>query len=113
MNELDFYKSRVEELREDNRILVETKSMLEEQLEAKRDSDKEKIQQLLEENAQLHIERKASMEELVQLQSELSQAFTSSPLENHSLMEQLNTETQTRVLQLSLRTRDCICLLRA
>ncbi|GIY31354.1 protein Daple [Caerostris darwini] len=132
MNELDFYKSRVEELREDNRILVETKSMLEEQLEAsrkraeqvveleaeilkycsqinelniERDSDKEKIQQLLEENAQLHIERKASMEELVQLQSELSQAFTPSPLENHSLMEQLNTETQTRVLQLELENK--------
>ncbi|XP_035221788.1 girdin-like, partial [Stegodyphus dumicola] len=133
MNELDFYKSRVEELREDNRILVETKSMLEEQLEAsrkraeqvveleaeilkycsqinelniERDSDKEKIQQLLEENAQLHIERKASMEELVQLQSELSQAFThSSPLENHSLMEQLNTDAQTRVLQLELENQ--------
>lgn len=40
-----------------------------------RDADREKIQQLLEENAQLHIERKASMEELVQLQSELSHSF--------------------------------------
>ncbi|XP_071041565.1 girdin isoform X3 [Parasteatoda tepidariorum] len=132
MNELDFYKSRVEELREDNRILVETKSMLEEQLEAsrkraeqvveleaeilkycsqinelniERDAGREKIQQLLEENAQLHIERKASMEELVQLQSELSQAFTPSPLENHSLMEQLNTENQSRVLQLELENK--------
>lgn len=133
MNELDFYKSRVEELREDNRILVETKSMLEEQLEAsrkraeqvveleaeilkycsqinelhiERDADREKIQQLLEENAQLHIERKASMEELVQLQSELSHAFThTSPLENHSLMEQLNTDAQTRVLQLELENQ--------
>ncbi|XP_054717711.1 girdin-like [Uloborus diversus] len=133
MNELDFYKSRVEELREDNRILVETKSMLEEQLEAsrkraeqvieleaeilkycsqinelniEREADREKIQGLLEENAQLHIERKASMEELVQLQSELSHAFThSSPLENHSLLEQLNTDAQTRVLQLELENQ--------
>jgi hypothetical protein len=32
MNDIDFFKSRVEELREDNRILVETKEMLEEQL---------------------------------------------------------------------------------
>src|SRR5699024_3300923 len=31
MNELEFFKSRVEELREDNRILGETKTMLEEQ----------------------------------------------------------------------------------
>ena len=32
MNDIDFFKSRVEELREDNRILVETKEMIEEQL---------------------------------------------------------------------------------
>ena len=32
MNDIEFFKSRVEELREDNRILVETKEMLEEHL---------------------------------------------------------------------------------
>lgn len=133
MNELEFYKSRVEELREDNRILVETKTMLEEQLEGsrkraeqvveleaeilkycsqineltlEREADRERIQQLLEENTQLHIDRKASMEELAQLQSELSHTFTrSSPLENHSLLEQLNTDAQTRVLQLELENQ--------
>ena len=36
MNDIDFFKSRVEELREDNRILVETKEMLEEQLAGSR-----------------------------------------------------------------------------
>ncbi len=34
LNELDFYRTRVEELREDNAILVETKNMLEDQMEA-------------------------------------------------------------------------------
>ena len=34
LNELDFYKARVEELREDNAILMETKNMLEDQLSA-------------------------------------------------------------------------------
>jgi hypothetical protein len=32
LNELDYYRARVEELREDNVILLETKTMLEEQL---------------------------------------------------------------------------------
>ena len=36
MNDIEFFKSRVEELREDNRILVETKEMLEEQLAGSR-----------------------------------------------------------------------------
>ena len=34
LNELEFYKARVEELREDNAILMETKNMLEDQLGA-------------------------------------------------------------------------------
>merc|ERR1711874_304198 len=36
MADIEFYKTRVEELREDNRILVETKEMLEEQLASSR-----------------------------------------------------------------------------
>ena len=34
--DIDFFKSRVDELREDNRILIETKDMLEEQLASAR-----------------------------------------------------------------------------
>ena len=34
--DIDFFKSRVDELREDNRILIETKDMLEEQLDSAR-----------------------------------------------------------------------------
>ena len=34
--DIDFFKSRVDELREDNRILIETKDMLEEQLTSAR-----------------------------------------------------------------------------
>ena len=36
LNDIEFFKSRVEELREDNRILVETKEMLEDQLAGSR-----------------------------------------------------------------------------
>jgi len=36
VNDVEFFKSRVDELREDNRILVETKEMLEKQLEGSR-----------------------------------------------------------------------------
>ena len=36
MNDIEFFKSRVEEFREDNRILVETKEMLEEELAGSR-----------------------------------------------------------------------------
>ena len=36
ISDVEFFKSRIEELREDNKILVETKVMLEEQLDNSR-----------------------------------------------------------------------------
>lgn len=90
MNDIEFFKSRVEELREDNRILVETKEMLEEQLATSRrrsekilelesdiirykgdiermqhdkDSDKAKIKDLMDENAALALSQKNSLSE--------------------------------------------------
>ena len=90
MNDIEFFKSRVEELREDNRILVETKEMLEEQLASARkrserilelendiirfkgeierfghekDNDRARIKDLQEENAALLLSQKTSLNE--------------------------------------------------
>lgn len=88
MNDIEFFKSRVEELREDNRILVETKEMLEEQLASSRkrceavltlendiikykgdierlqydrDVDRNRIKDLMDENAALALTQKNSI----------------------------------------------------
>lgn len=98
MSEMEFLKCRIEELREDNRLLCESKSMLEEQLEAARkknerlpelesqviqlkalslelesqqEMDREKTACLVDEVNQLRIEKKAAVEELNQSQTEL------------------------------------------
>ena len=90
MNDIEFFKSRVEELREDNRILVETKDMLEEQLATARkrsekilelendiihfkgdierlqhekEGDRARIKDLVDENAALALSQKNSMSE--------------------------------------------------
>ncbi|KAJ6218480.1 hypothetical protein RDWZM_009637 [Blomia tropicalis] len=97
--ELDFFKSRVEELREDNRILGETKAMLEEQLESsrkradklpeleekilklnafgnelnlQRELDKNQMERLIEEIAHLRQEKKSANDELSRVQLELT-----------------------------------------
>jgi len=98
MNELEFCKTRIEEMREDNRILTETKLMLEDQLEVSRkrseiipdleaqilqlraysnelsfqqDIDKDKIESLMEELTAVHVDKKAVTEELTKAQCEL------------------------------------------
>merc|ERR1712130_454524 len=92
------FKSRVEELREDNRILVETKEMLEEQLAGSRkrcevvlglendiikykgeierlqhdrDLDRARIKDLAEENTALTLSQKNSLSESQSLQAEM------------------------------------------
>ncbi|XP_047652165.1 protein Daple isoform X3 [Phacochoerus africanus] len=52
LHDVDFYKARMEELREDNIILIETKAMLEEQLTAAR-ARGDKVHELEKENLQL------------------------------------------------------------
>lgn len=98
MNEFDFYKARVDELRDENRLLSDAKQMLEEQLEisrkksenlsevesqlyqmkaysselkTQRELDKDKIQSLIEQIAELQVEKKSTIEELSVCQSEL------------------------------------------
>lgn len=82
LSDIEFYKTRVEELREDNRVLLETREMLEEQLASARrrgehvlqlegdilkykqqinelslekDAQQDRLQELFEENAQLQL----------------------------------------------------------
>uniref|UniRef100_A0A8C6KK62 Coiled-coil domain containing 88A n=1 Tax=Nothobranchius furzeri TaxID=105023 RepID=A0A8C6KK62_NOTFU len=100
LHDIEFYKARVEELKEDNQILLETKAMLEEQLDASRtrsdklhllekenlqlkskihdlemdrDLDRKRVEDLLEENLVLEMAQKRSMDESLHLGWELEQ----------------------------------------
>ncbi|XP_036402198.1 girdin-like isoform X3 [Megalops cyprinoides] len=100
LHDIEFYKARVEELKEDNQVLLETKAMLEDQLEGSRaradklhelekeslqlkakihdmemdrDADRKRIEELLEENLTLEMAQKQSMEESLHLGWELEQ----------------------------------------
>ncbi|XP_022248074.1 girdin-like isoform X4 [Limulus polyphemus] len=133
MAELEFYKTRVEELRENNRILMDTKTMLENQLESSRkraeqvleleaevlkyrsriyelcedqESDREKIQQLEEENTMLYLDKKLALDEVSQMHAVLKgQNMEQSPVFENSLHEQLNNDAESRVLQLELENQ--------
>ncbi|XP_037550950.1 protein Daple [Nematolebias whitei] len=113
LNDVHFYKTRVEELREDNMTLLETKVLLEEQLSAsrgrcdklhtlekdnlllrskindlemERDNERRRLEELVEENMLLEIGQKQSMNESAHLGWELEQLA-----KNHD-----NTNTETR-----------------
>ncbi|CAJ1074171.1 protein Daple isoform X1 [Xyrichtys novacula] len=113
LNDVHFYKTRVEELREDNLTLMETKVLLEEQLSASRgrcdklhtlekdnlllrakihdlemvrDNERRRLEELVEENMLLEIGQKQSMNESAHLGWELEQLT-----KNHD-----NTNTETR-----------------
>uniref|UniRef100_A0A1A8RA38 Coiled-coil domain containing 88C n=2 Tax=Nothobranchius rachovii TaxID=451742 RepID=A0A1A8RA38_9TELE len=100
LNDVHFYKTRVEELREDNLTLLETKVLLEEQLSAsrgrcdklhtlekdnlllrakihdlemERDDERRRLEELVEENMLLEIGQKQSMNESAHLGWELEQ----------------------------------------
>ncbi|KAL8169042.1 UNVERIFIED_CONTAM: Protein Daple, partial [Gekko kuhli] len=117
------------ELREDNIILIETKTMLEEQLmmarargdklhelekenlqlksklhdiELDRDTDKKRIEELLEENMVLEIAQKQSMNESVHLGRELEQLSKSTDLSDtrKSFVYELNECASSRILKL-------------
>ncbi|XP_054469405.1 protein Daple isoform X2 [Anoplopoma fimbria] len=113
LNDVHFYKTRMEELREDNMTLIETKVLLEEQLSAsrgrcdkqhtlekdnlllrakihdlemERDNERRRLEELVEENMLLEIGQKQSMNESAHLGWELEQLS-----KNHD-----NTNTETR-----------------
>lgn len=129
LTDIEFYKTRIEELREDNRVLMETREMLEEQLSSSRSradkvleleseiikykqllndmaleraADKEKYQELVEENTQLHQLTKAAASEAALTGSSDSEE----PVHNDNrLSEQLTSNAQTRALKLELENR--------
>ncbi|XP_060685453.1 protein Daple isoform X1 [Hemiscyllium ocellatum] len=130
LHDVDFYKARMEELREDNIVLIETKSMLEEQLiiararcdklhdlekenlqlksklqdhEMDREADRKRIEELLEENMVLEIEKKQSMNESAHLGWELEQMSKSTDLmdaSRKSFVLEMNESASSRILKL-------------
>ncbi|XP_058826174.1 protein Daple-like [Topomyia yanbarensis] len=139
LSDAEFYRTRVEELREDNRMLLETKEMLEEQLlrsrkrsdqvmileteiikfkqmlndmSLERDVDKSKLQDLLEENVQLQLATKNLM---AGPESAINQSQSDTeedvPSNDNSLSEQLTTNAQSRALKLELENRRLLAAL--
>ncbi|XP_072246765.1 girdin isoform X2 [Leuresthes tenuis] len=130
LHDIEFYKARVEELKEDNQILLETKTMLEEQLDAtrtrsdklhllekenlqlkskmhdlemERDLDRKRMEELLEENLVLEMAQKQSMDESLHLGWELEQLSKTPDLTEipqKSLGEEVNELTSSRLLKL-------------
>ncbi|XP_017000818.2 girdin isoform X3 [Drosophila takahashii] len=131
LGDSDFYKSRVEELREDNRVLLESKEMLEEQLQRyrkrsehaisleseiikykqklndmalERDVDRSKLEELLEENAQLQLVAR-NLNSTMDLDKSFSENEDDCNSGDNSLSEQLTNNAQTRALKLELENR--------
>ncbi|XP_045068952.1 girdin isoform X3 [Coregonus clupeaformis] len=128
--DIEFYKARVEELKEDNQVLLETKAMLEDQLvgtrarsdklhelekeslqlkskihdmEMDRDMDRKRIEELLEENLVLEMAQKQSMDESLHLGWELQQLSMTPDLTEvpqKSLGHEVNELTSSRLLKL-------------
>ncbi|KAK2891460.1 protein Daple [Channa argus] len=137
LNDVYFYKTRVEELREDNLTLMETKVLLEEQLSAsrarcdklhmlekdnlllrakiqdlemERDSERQRLEELVEENMLLEIGQKQSMNESAHLGWELEQLTKNNDNTNtetrKSLVHELNECVSSRVLKLEKENRE-------
>ncbi|KAK2825865.1 hypothetical protein Q5P01_020079 [Channa striata] len=137
LNDVYFYKTRVEELREDNLTLMETKVLLEEQLlasrarcdklhmlekdnlllrakiqdlEMERDSERQRLEELVEENMLLEIGQKQSMNESAHLGWELEQLTKNNDNTNtetrKSLVHELNECVSSRVLKLEKENRE-------
>ncbi|XP_061692574.1 girdin isoform X2 [Syngnathoides biaculeatus] len=130
LHDIEFFKARVEELKEDNQVLLETKTMLEEQLDAsrsrsdklhllekenlqlkskihdlemERDLDRKRMEELLEENLVLEMAQKQSMDESLHLGWELEQLSKTPELieaPQKSLGEEVNDLTSSRLLKL-------------
>ncbi|XP_042565738.1 protein Daple [Clupea harengus] len=129
LHDVHFYKTRVEELREDNITLIETKCLLEEQLstargrcdklhelekenlqlrsklhdmEMDRDTDKKRLEELLEENMLLEISQKQSMNESAHLGWELEQLSKNNDNNEarKSFVFELNESASSRLLKL-------------
>ncbi|XP_038665456.1 girdin-like isoform X9 [Scyliorhinus canicula] len=130
LHDIEFYKARTEELKEDNKILLETKIMLEDQLEGARarcdklhefekenlqlvaklhdmemvhDTDRKRIDELMEENLTLEMAQKQSMDESLHLGWELEQLAKTNELSegpHKSLGQEVNELTSSRLLKM-------------
>ncbi|XP_034713542.1 protein Daple [Etheostoma cragini] len=136
LNDVHFYKTRMEELREDNLTLLETKVLLEEQvsasrgrcdklhtlekdnlllrakihdLEMERDNERRRLEELVEENMLLEIGQKQSMNESAHLGWELEQLTKNNDTNTEtrkSLVHELNECVSSRVLKLEKENRE-------
>ncbi|XP_073528372.1 girdin isoform X4 [Phyllobates terribilis] len=135
LHDIEFYKARVEELKEDNQVLLETKNMLEDQLEGargrsdklhelekeniqmkarfhdlemERDLDRKRIEELMDENMSLEMAQKQSMDESLHLGWELEQLSKTSDLPEtpqKSLGHEVNELTSSRLLKLEMENQ--------
>ncbi|KAH1173744.1 hypothetical protein KIL84_017583 [Mauremys mutica] len=138
LHDIVFYKARVEELKEDNQVLLETKTMLEDQLEGtrarsdklhelekenlqlkaklhdmemERDMDRKKIEELMEENMALEMAQKQSMDESLHLGWELEQMNRTTELSEvprKSLGHEVNELTSSRLLKLEMENQSLL-----
>ncbi|XP_035177110.1 girdin isoform X15 [Oxyura jamaicensis] len=138
LRDIEFYKARVEELKEDNQVLLETKTMLEDQLEGtrarsdklhelekenlqlkaklhdmemERDMDRKKIEELMEENMTLEMAQKQSMDESLHLGWELEQINRTTELSEvpqKSLGHEVNELTSSRLLKLEMENQSLL-----
>ncbi|KYO23601.1 hypothetical protein Y1Q_0002245 [Alligator mississippiensis] len=138
LHDIEFYKARVEELKEDNQVLLETKAMLEDQLEGtrarsdklhelekenlqlkaklhdmemERDMDRKKIEELMEENMTLEMAQKQSMDESLHLGWELEQMNRTTELTEvpqKSLGHEVNELTSSRLLKLEMENQSLL-----
>ncbi len=104
-NDIDFFKTRVEELREDNKILVETKDMLESQLEGSRKRCESvfglenEIHRLRSELGSLKVEQegeRARMEELEAENQALQMSARGSLSESRNLSQEIEALKNNR-----------------
>ncbi|XP_053183082.1 girdin-like [Scomber japonicus] len=129
LHKMEFYKAKVEELKEDNRVLQETKEVLEDQLEGwrarsdkihqlekhglllkgrihdmeqEREADRRRIEELQEENLALCLAQRRSMEESQHLGWELEQLSktTGDSQGQQTLSEEVSERTCSRMLKL-------------
>ncbi|XP_071438323.1 girdin isoform X3 [Pithys albifrons albifrons] len=138
LHDIEFYKARLEELKEDNQVLLETKTMLEDQLEGtrarsdklhelekenlqlkaklhdmemERDMDRKKIEELMEENMTLEMAQKQSMDESLHLGWELEQINRTteiSEVPQKSLGHEVNELTSSRLLKLEMENQSLL-----
>ncbi|XP_068445070.1 girdin-like isoform X5 [Clinocottus analis] len=129
LHKMEVYKTKVEELREDNRVLQETKEVLEDQLagwrarsdkihqlekhslllkakvydmEQEKEADQRRTEELQEENLALCLAQKRSMEESQHLGWELEQLTktTENSQGQQTLSEEVSERTSSRMLKL-------------